>query len=316
MKCELCNNKINKFIQYPINEDLLINSFYEFNKNAERVNKVKSLIKPFMFLDLPINYYKHIKTNIHKKTQLRDLNNIKSSILLFQDKKIGLCSNCGLGTVYKKITESALNDYYKNKYWKAEENSLEFIGNERPKAQYDFLKNEINLNNIKTVEFGSASAPLTRIIKSKHTIKPDIIEKGEIWARLLSEEILNIYINIPNINNEYDLLLISHSLEHVADLNTELKKLISLVKKGGYIFIEIPNSYGFEIGFNKVNHFPHTYFFTPKTIEKIANLYNLEIIKLQTFGQSWKQYKHPNYKHINKSTQNKDGVYIRILLKK
>jgi hypothetical protein len=51
-----------------------------------------------------------------------------------------------------------------------------------------------------------------------------------------------IYVSLSEIPEaQFDLITLWHVLEHIADLNTTLKQLKSMLKKDGILFIAVPN---------------------------------------------------------------------------
>jgi SAM-dependent methyltransferase len=60
----------------------------------------------------------------------------------------------------------------------------------------------------------------------------------------------------------FDFILSSHSLEHVVDLKNIIDRFKFLLKKNGYIFIEVPNAkYKYEMINKGVIGAPHIYYF-------------------------------------------------------
>ena len=65
---------------------------------------------------------------------------------------------------------------------------------------------------------------------------------------------------LDNLNNKFDLIYGSHSLEHVQDLFFVLKKFDKISHPDTIFFFEVPNHF-YD---NKKIHPPHTYYFTRK----------------------------------------------------
>ena len=59
---------------------------------------------------------------------------------------------------------------------------------------------------------------------------------------------VDIIVNVENItiNKKYDLVLCTSMLEHVKNINSVAKKVIGLVKKGGYLLLSVPNVFPYH----------------------------------------------------------------------
>lgn len=90
-------------------------------------------------------------------------------------------------------------------------------------------------------------------------------------------------LDCQNYNNFFDLVYCSHSLEHVLDVHSVIKKISQILNNDGLIFIEVPNCDG-KIPSNHVNGGyngkilpPHTYYFSPSFFQDLP----FELVDLQ-----------------------------------
>jgi 2-polyprenyl-3-methyl-5-hydroxy-6-metoxy-1,4-benzoquinol methylase len=104
-----------------------------------------------------------------------------------------------------------------------------------------------------------------------------------------AEEIAKI-LGIQHIKNieyerkkKFDLIYSSHSLEHVQDVGQTLSRFSMMVKKGGHVFIEVPNIANKTV-LEMSHHAPHTYNFSQKSLCKAMLLYGFETIACDTYG--------------------------------
>tara|TARA_B100000287_G_scaffold432450_1_gene491825 strand:- start:1212 stop:2051 length:840 start_codon:yes stop_codon:yes gene_type:complete len=84
---------------------------------------------------------------------------------------------------------------------------------------------------------------------------------------------------------EYSLVYLSHVLDDLPDLNQNINKISKSIKKGGYLFIEVPNhSWPFRLNFEKEEdlNMGH-YFFSISSLEKIIENNNFKILDITTF---------------------------------
>jgi len=92
----------------------------------------------------------------------------------------------------------------------------------------DFIIKTINNNEIKNVlDYGSGNGVL---------------------ANLLSEtfNVDKFDIGMDTNNNKYDLLVLSHVLEHIYDLNSFITELSKNISDNGLLYIEVPNADFYE----------------------------------------------------------------------
>ena len=146
----------------------------------------------------------------------------------------------------------------------------------------------------------------------------DCVDPGIVWQEKLKPFIRNIYLDIKKIENTYDMIGGSHSLEHVPDLTDYFTRFVNLLNSSGYLYFEIPNSAEKEriFGEEPDYHFPHTYFYTGKSFDAIAEKFGLEVVFAKTFSQSYSERFAGKNKHIDSTIEHPDGAYLRVLLRK
>ena len=66
---------------------------------------------------------------------------------------------------------------------------------------------------------------------------------------------------LPEIGGHYDLVILSHVLEHVVDVDGALSSVKNLLAPGGRIYIEVPDAFRYHL-----DRFPPFYFFDPEHI--------------------------------------------------
>lgn len=97
--------------------------------------------------------------------------------------------------------------------------------------------------------------------------------------------------NLDKFNDIFDIINISHVLEHLTDPKETLLQLKSLLKEGGEIVIEVPNidCWKFRV-FGK--HYGnlclpyHLFHFSPKTITELSDQCGLSVRSLKLFGSA------------------------------
>ena len=119
------------------------------------------------------------------------------------------------------------------------------------KMKYIIIKNlketlGTNFNEIKDVlEVGCYMGSMTTIL-SKTFENVTVIEPSSKCIEILKPnfnnvEFINTIIEDYCTDKKYDLIIISHTLEHMKDQILSLKKAYSLLKPNGYIYVVVPN---------------------------------------------------------------------------
>ena len=248
------------------------------------------------------------------------ISGIARGMKLFEGRQIFICKNCELGIVSPRISEEALINHYQKDYWISGGGEIEKAESPRTIITHKILSENLDLKAIDTtLEFGSASAQMARYLKSKEPkIIFDAIDPGILWKEVLSKELRNIYTDLKEIKSEYALIVSSHALEHVPNLKEYFEKFFNLLKPGGYLYFEVPNSEEKDVifGSNPDFHFPHTYFFTPKAVNEISKKFKFNVVFNKTFSRSYGERWSGIKKNVLSTEENPKGAYLRVLLKK
>ncbi len=118
---------------------------------------------------------------------------------------------------------------------------------------YDFIERNVGFENISSIlEIGSGDGVLLKSIKKKHArIRLVAIEPSEILCRELRNipdlTVINSYIEEYSPACKFDLVIMSHVLEHLKK-PTEILKLVhdKYLNTGGCLYVDIP-SQDFEL---------------------------------------------------------------------
>jgi SAM-dependent methyltransferase len=134
-------------------------------------------------------------------------------------------------------------------------------------------------------------------------------------------------------NNFFDLIHVSHVIEHVTDLNEFITEIKRVLKKDGFVCIGTPDSssllyklYNNLMFLNFrvpkiIDGIEHTFIFSNKLLSNLANKYNFEIVEhySEGMGESMSNlfsYKISIFKKIKRLIQNFFKINQWIILKK
>lgn len=227
-----------------------------------------------------------------------------------------ICCKCGLIFSNPQATPEELSVFYQNYYdkgnfvtWKQKT----LIWKARFDKSHTDKRNSYIFNNLvdvrsgfKWLEIGAGLGKLSYIAKSKglsvtvSEIDNDAIEflnKQMGFTDILPGDLESLYQTNLLIDENYDIVVMNHVLEHVIDLFTTLNIVHHILKPRGIFYIGVPNldSFGYTIyramcyltmkipGI--VDGIEHTYGFTPRTLRQCLHKAQFEIKQIRTKGK-------------------------------
>lgn len=131
-----------------------------------------------------------------------------------------------------------LNSYYSHFYWIEMGGKSSLVGN-RDVDHFMTLKSFLgkNFHPKKVLNFGAGHGGISHLFFAMGC-EVVIIEPSEIPLNMGWQQ----YSNLESLNlRDFDLIYSSHSLEHVLDLESVMRKFNSILSKDGILFFEVPN---------------------------------------------------------------------------
>ena len=215
--------------------------------------------------------------------------------------EVQICKNCGLVYTSPRMTQLAYNEFYDLEYRRL------YLGAEKPFADYfnkQYKRGEnifsylmkldlLSGNDIKILEVGCSSGGILAFFNNKgfKTIGVDLDSNYLNYGR--KEYGLNlIHGTIQDIPKDFhpDIIIYSHVLEHVLDLEKELKTIREMVTSSTKIYIEVPGIKNVHIAYNSdiLYYFQnaHTYHFTLSSLKNLMNKYDFKFLTGDEFIRS------------------------------
>ena len=223
-------------------------------------------------------------------------------------KEILICSNCGMGQVFPGLKQSELDSFYSDgNYWSAVTISkgLKIHNYEqslnRCSRVLEFIQNKND--GIRVLDVGAGEGSLLEALRSKLTeskIHYSYIEHDEACIDIIKKIKLDGSVKVSSFSQDkkesFDVIFLNQVLEHVENPNPFIDFWSKYLSEDGVIYIEVPNQdYRF-----KQSVFPHTLFFSYKSLKNVLFNRGFEILSLYSFGSI---------------TSRKDGTYISKLCK-
>lgn len=140
------------------------------------------------------------------------------------------------------------------------------------------------------LEIGPGSGVFCRHYLSKRSdARYTVVETDTLCQTILSQ--MGVYVKNDitelNENDSFDLLIMSHVLEHVIDPISFLSDAIAFLNNGGIVFIEVPCSDYQYKGMNE----PHLLFFDKNSMHHLLTKVGLEDIKVGYYGEPIRRLK-------------------------
>jgi len=222
------------------------------------------------------------------------------------------CETCNLVITTPRPENHQLSKYYKSDNYISHTNKASTIIDQiYLLARKYTLRKKINiLRNLKKkgtiLDYGCGTGEFLNACKSNGWIISGLEPSPDARAKANQLNQILIHESLDEIQKKYDTITLWHVLEHVADLNDTLKKLSSLLKENGIIFIAVPNYESYDAHYYKQNWAAfdvprHLWHFDKNSMETllIKNCLTIESIvpmKLDSFYVSLLSEKYKNNK--------------------
>jgi SAM-dependent methyltransferase len=211
------------------------------------------------------------------------------------------CESCGLYFLGTQPSEARLEEYYSREYYSAPEKSgiiymfRSRFSRMRAWSQYLYMShimdNEGSLPERKALEVGSSDGSLLVIFR-KHGWKIRGLEFSDFSVRK-AREVHRIKLEKKSIldldpaDEKFDLIALSHVLEHMTEPIQTLDHCRMLLMQGGRIFVELPfaplerECTAEELGLYL--NTTHLYDFRPEALTSLTGMAGLKTVSLERY---------------------------------
>ena len=216
-------------------------------------------------------------------------------------KKIIFCAHCGLGIAEPMASDEALDRLYRESYYWSKVKPI-VLPRRQPvflalaHSRWTLIESHLNKRNEKShgfriLDVGAgfgylgvvAANSLGAALAEYVAVEPDPNVRSAIelaWVELGNDRKLATFAELGQVEGKYDVIALSHVLEHV---KAPLRMVIdarSFLSNDGLLFVDVPN----RDDLFKVDVFPHILFFSPQSLKLLMELANLTILDLDTWG--------------------------------
>ena len=213
---------------------------------------------------------------------------------------IFFCNNCNLyisGDSEENVSRN-IHDFYESSYWNKKDISTEEAVksnysdiNSQGKwrqwiSQFSYCKPSIK-NKKKLLEIGSGQGQTLFWFEengfSVTGIEPDKKNVELINQKLRSGKCVSGLIEEIDIDGKFDIIWISHVIEHLLRPDELLVKLKKYLNEDGIIFIEVPNCENDKVLKDSLLTQPHTFHFSKKALTDLAKKTGYKIERCDYF---------------------------------
>lgn len=187
-----------------------------------------------------------------------------------------LCMQCGLVRTDPRMTQDAYNDFYRHYYRTLYERpgqsreQLFMAQQNNAERRYNYIRSHVELaTDAEIVEFGcGAGWNLCPFQQAQFTVSG--YDFDDDYLKIGNEQGLDLqYGSIQtavDAERQYDVIILSHVVEHFLDPLDELAALSALLKPDGILYVEVPSILAVKINPLKYFQNAHTYSFAPQTL--------------------------------------------------
>ena len=233
---------------------------------------------------------------------------------------LGFCNSCYQSTIYPKFNtdliydtkSSKIREKYYEKYTKKKYryndvfvNSKNVFGlsfNElhRFKIINKMISENFNISNkneFSILDYAGGDGHISNIFaqlihtfsRVKVSVKVyDLVESFNKQQIFINNEVVTRKNNSPINKSKYDLIILSHILEHSHDPKMIINNVRKLLKKGGVIYCELPDERMniFKVFYKKIGLHYHVTSHSRRSIHRLFNCLNFKYIKTKYFYNS------------------------------
>lgn len=240
-----------------------------------------------------------------------------------------ICKNCGLISLSPRLCEDSLNNFYDEIYWGlilggARQQELETAEVGKGSNMFDFIKEYINFSNSKPSdigEIGCGSGTKLNKIQKQCSLNGMITN---CYGCDYSSEAVKLSRNKGLVVNQggwktlvgkkFDVLILSHVVEHFSNLDYELGGIKSLMKHGGIVYVEVPgvcdleNKHEYSYNYNIYSVLAHMYNFNLTSLRYVMESNGFKFVKGNEYVRSLFQVSTDSYTQVNMTENYKNTM--------
>lgn len=207
------------------------------------------------------------------------------------------CRDCNLLFMNPSPSQEWYNRLYKEEFWESKRKKKKFGDNRYQLYKEATWAEKIGdllasqgfgaCKNPEILEIGCAFGLIVKLVADRFGgsawgVEPSV-EAGQIAENVVGTPIYasNMAELIDrNEGERFDLVIFSHCLENITNAPDALRAVYTLLKPGGFLFVDTPNNY-----FRRSWHIHHPYCFTRPSLSRMLQKSGFETIEARTWGR-------------------------------
>lgn len=201
--------------------------------------------------------------------------------------RIVKCNDCNIKYQNPQLSNNGLIIYYKYVYrfdyiFRSRDNLFK---REQRRGNYIIkylIQNNISLNEKKIFEIGTGCGGIINQFKIQYNAQVEGIDLDEKTIKYGKHKDLNLKLsNLESyiVNTKFDIIILSHIIEHISDLNIFLKSLNKLSHTKTIFYIEVPGLQNQKVVDRNYSIQPgHLFYFDQASLYQILSNNNLRVI--------------------------------------
>lgn len=212
-------------------------------------------------------------------------------LTLMSGYDVVVCKICGFAFADKIPSQSKFNSYYRlmSKY---EYSDKEGVVSNDSSVYFNkvakYLIPILGSKNANILDIGCSTGKLLSIFKSKGYKKVLGVDPS-LTCVFTAANLYGVKVKQANISNfrskiKFDLIILSATFEHLVNFDEAMNKIRSLLKPGGYLFVEVPDAEKFENYISSpFQQFSteHINYFSRITLGNLMKQYSFDIIQVK-----------------------------------
>ncbi|HEY9121759.1 MAG TPA: class I SAM-dependent methyltransferase [Brevefilum sp.] len=200
------------------------------------------------------------------------------------------CENCGLIYQSRKESQAANPEFYRRTYRQiyqvCEEPTPKDLWVQEQRAYHliDILRQHVKNFPERVLDIGASAGVLLQQFRTAFGSDVVGVEPGDAYRAYSEESGIEMKESLGALlasdHGKFDLVSMSHVLEHLTDPVDDLKRIrLELLKDGGSLLLEVPNFYAHDS-----YELAHLACYTPHTLREVLKKAGFRLILLKRHG--------------------------------
>ena len=191
--------------------------------------------------------------------------------------KVAICQRCGLICINPRWDEKGYSDYYRDNYYvdtkmrKYVDDEYDIAEGGREDQIYNSIKDYIDENS-SILEVGAGNGDNVIWLLNKGYYNICCIEVDQVCCNRITAHYPKVRVECKTLSDfsqankkKFDIVLLSHVLEHFVWPEVALQSIYRLLNENGYLYALVPHVFAFQNPFNGFI-LSHTHYYSYKTL--------------------------------------------------